>query len=410
MIVDSRLVLIIFIVIIGECSKKDGTTIGIEESTNCLNGNGIESSYVMFGCLISPCTAFLLQRVMSPFVCVRGAIEEAVFRELLKINTTYKWSFVNSVIYENSAIEDLLLFLNWGNDKVIPIILGRLEAEKNETNVKAVLVEQNNNLSYFFFSRYHYEICANIEIALEKNTKLFISASERIKKYLEIPPSSHNVIKNSWRDRRLNMTKLYLKKSTNPTNFCKDLVKETFDVFHHARMALDTSMSKSLGVYEGHFPFAYKKITDKERKKAGCNYKYDQERRLYLKRRLNETWLPHDKEFKLGYKVIEGLLREGFSSLKCETKIPDDILKFFARREHHIITKEAAWHAFWIDNDNDFKHNEGTWDVNRFENELNEYRNISGLLFDNNASAYDIAHRAAEFAEQTVSVFNKEEP
>ena len=105
----------------------------------------------------------------------------------------------------------------------------------------------------------------------------------------------------------------------------------------------------------------------------------------------------------LSCEQIEELIKEGF---KEKGKVPDDVLKFLARREHYIITKEAAWHSVWIETDNFYKHTDHSRDIEEFEKKLNDYRCIQKLN-PPKTTAYDVAHRAAEFAEQTFALFIK---
>ena len=105
----------------------------------------------------------------------------------------------------------------------------------------------------------------------------------------------------------------------------------------------------------------------------------------------------------LSCEEIEELIKEGF---KEKGKVPDDVLKFLARREHYIITKEAAWHSVWIETDNFYKHKDHSRDIKEFEEKLNGYRDIQ-KLDPPKTTAYDVAHKAAEFAEQTFALFVK---
>ena len=105
----------------------------------------------------------------------------------------------------------------------------------------------------------------------------------------------------------------------------------------------------------------------------------------------------------LSCEQIEELIKEGF---KQKGKVPDDVLKCLARREHYIITKEAAWHSVWIETDNFYKHRDHSRDIDEFEEKLNGYRRIQKLN-PPKTTAYDVAHKAAEFAEQTFALFVK---
>ena len=77
----------------------------------------------------------------------------------------------------------------------------------------------------------------------------------------------------------------------------------------------------------------------------------------------------------------------------------EKLIDFLARREHHIIQKQGAWHALWVKTHNDDKHKQ-PWNMATFEHELNEYRLVAKL--HDKVTVYDIAHWAAEFAEQSI--------
>ena len=83
-------------------------------------------------------------------------------------------------------------------------------------------------------------------------------------------------------------------------------------------------------------------------------------------------------------------------------------VKFVAKREHHhIIPNEAAWHAVWIRKDNEYKHNDHKRYITELEENLNDYRDLTKMFAGTKITAYDLAHKAVEFAEQTLAVFVK---
>ena len=102
------------------------------------------------------------------------------------------------------------------------------------------------------------------------------------------------------------------------------------------------------------------------------------------------------------YVVIEDLARE---ALTKKGEVAKDIVNFVAKREYRIITKEAAWHAIWMKRDYSFKYNGNARVINKLEKKLKEYQDITKMFAGTKMTAYELAHKAAEFAEQTLAVF-----
>ena len=69
--------------------------------------------------------------------------------------------------------------------------------------------------------------------------------------------------------------------------------------------------------------------------------------------------------------------------------------------------KEAAWHAIWIRNDDAYKHDDLTRVIKELEEKLTKHRDLTNKFTGTKMTAYDLAHKAAEFAEQTLVVFVK---
>ena len=342
-----------------------------------------------------------------------------IFWQLAKTGHYRTW-FARSVLaHSNPTMEQLIACVEIGNCDVISMILEHFEKEKAINTREAIL---NEHLCEFdkqkmFFSRYHFETCAKIELVFEKSDRFFLTSgleedeefvkkiSGRINNFLGMTSEPFD-----WKRRRLVLSKLKMTMDCQETvneETRKELAVKSWDVLHRARMALDDCISEFFQV-KSIYSHAYNEMTDKERKhlldKAGSRENYEKQREPFLTKRLKEEWLPQNGELKLKYEVIEGLLREAFGAFKGK-KVPEDVLKFVARREHHIITKEAAWHVAWIENDNLYKHNITAWDLGRVEEQLNEYRDLTGLFNGEHITAYDAAHWAAEFAEQTYIAF-----
>ena len=100
------------------------------------------------------------------------------------------------------------------------------------------------------------------------------------------------------------------------------------------------------------------------------------------------------------FEVIKGLAIIAF-----EGKVNQKNKKFkvLTRREHYLITKQSAWHCVWLDFVNSDKHAE-PGDISELEKKLNAFRKITS---DTNSymMAYEIAHLAAIFAEETRVLF-----
>ena len=344
-----------------------------------------------------------------------------IFWQLAKAGQQYRKWFARSVLaHSNPTMEQLIACVEFGNCDVISMILEHFEKEKAINTREAILNEHLCELDKqkMFFSRYHYETCAKIELVFEKSDSFFLTSgleedeefvkkiSGRINNFLGMTSEPWD-----WKRRRLVLSKLKMTMDCQETvdeETRKELAVKSWDVLHRARMALDDCISEFFQVKKSIYPHAYNKMTEKERKmllkKAGSRENYEKQREPYLTKRLKEEWLPQNEETKLKYEVIEGLLREAFGAFKGK-KVPEDVLKFVARREHHIITKEAAWHVAWIENDNLYKHNITAWDLGKVEEQLNEYRDLTGLFNGEHITAFDVAHWAAEFAEQTYIAF-----
>ena len=105
---------------------------------------------------------------------------------------------------------------------------------------------------------------------------------------------------------------------------------------------------------------------------------------------------------------IKKILTKEFKAKKIQiTEQTDNIISFLANREYHIIQNEGAWYALWLKSVDNDKHNE-PWNMRKFEEEVNQYRSVGQPK--RNASAYEVAHWAAEFAEQSIVILEIEEP
>ena len=324
------------------------------------------------------------------------------------------------------SLEQLLECISFGSCDVFSLILAKLEDTKQSTN----LIDEARGENFYkldhsnlFFKRSNFQICAEIDNVLENQNSLFLSGGkkvddqcvvdqirERIESLLEISDNTSGC--KALREKRLRMCKEYLllKAFEEPDTECGEdskTIMENVDeacifVLKEAKSLLDRCLSKFSGDTDrSHYPHAFQKTTRNEKKKHGNDEKA---RDAFLKKRLKNEWLPPGKNLELV--VIEGHLREGFSGYS--RRIPECVWKTAAKREHYIITCQGAWHAVWVDAVNSDKHVEA-FDRDKFEKELNEYRRIAGLNdppVNKAVTMYDVAHWAAEFAEQTILMFN----
>ena len=377
----------------------------------------------------------------------------SILRDVTQSNKDCRVIFAKAVIENPSrSLKELLECLELGNFDVITLILDILEAKKNQTNLREVLLGTNffdEPRKPLFFSKINYEICAKIQLLLKNDIFFFIgenqakseelikNISEKLHICLGIPMERPTLVTYAWRRARLELVKSFIRlkdisNKQNDQEMEKVLHINTLEVLRESRSALDPCFKRYFNIADedkSHYPHAFLRMTKKEKewllKTTGSRRNYDQQRPGYLLNRM-ENWLrpahvlwsdinynsgsnsvsssavDGSSKVSFNYKVVEGLLREGFPE-KCA--IPTEILDFLARREYHIIKKEAAWHAIWVETDNFFKHGDHTRDIEELERKLNEYREITKLFQGEKITAYDVAHQAAEFAEQTFAVF-----
>ena len=347
----------------------------------------------------------------------------SVFRPLTASNEEIKKLFFQSILENlDHSLYELRECPEIRNCDVIETILSFLEAEKKMNNVRDTLMSDNfpdhGQVMRLFFDKVYYETCAMIHLVLESEESFFVTdgrkktpdfvenVMDRVNKLLEIPVENPSTEKYAFRQSRLQMTKL---KSEAEMFRGKS---ETLNTLRNAGVALNLCFAEFFNLPSScFFPHAINTMQEQEKenleKGSVSNKKNGRKRRLYLEKRLKE-WMPCQDFVNprngVDYVVIADLARE---ALKKEGEIADEIVNFVAKREHRIITKEAAWHAVWIRKDNEFKHNDHSRDVTEIEEKLNRNRERTKMLEGTKMTAYDLAHKAAEFAEQTLAVFAK---
>ena len=377
----------------------------------------------------------------------------SILRDVTQSNKDCRVIFAKVVIENPSrSLEELLECLELGNFDVITLILDILEAKKKRTNLKDVLLSPNffnGSAETLFFSKFNYKICAKILLLFENDNSFFISEhqtkseelirhiSDKVNIHLEIPIERPTLFTCAWRRARLELEKSYNRLQTytfnesNPDprevdDLARSMNGNTLKVLSESRIALDPCIAKYFKLSSGSlYPHAFREMTDKEKKEkkqSGISYEvYPVERMKFWLSSVcddpsnvgspssnasssstNQSSALLPGTAKLEERVIEEFTRTGFEK---KGKVSEDILKFAARREYHIIKKEAAWHSLWVETDNFFKHKDHARDVEELERKLNEYREITKLFLGKKITAYDVAHQAAEFAEQTFALF-----
>ena len=349
------------------------------------------------------------------------------FRKLVPSEKDCIKFLVESVLQNpDRSLDDFRECLQLGNYDAMLSIIDTLDAKKKEVkDVKQWLLRENfsNSKNFLFFAKENYEICAMIQSMLECEHSVLVDhktreelsqkqIAQKVEKFLEI-----NVEKYPWRKTRLDMTKSFLDLQQNLDPQRSEqlqllLMRKIFDTFHEASCALDSCISDYFKLKtKSWYPHACRALSKSKKKRLKKQNRLDtfsvSQRSIYCDKRMREQWLPsvHPSPCKQGvpYDVIELLLRGAFK--EKGVNIPGEILKFLARREHHIITQEAAWLNVWIETQEAFRNDGYPMDLGDIERKLCEYRDITGMFENRGITAYEVAHKAAEFAEQTLAVF-----
>ena len=348
----------------------------------------------------------------------------STIRLLAKSDRECRRYFVQSVLGTlDHSLDELRECLHLGSCDVLERVLSILEDEKERSDVRNTLMKgqffDNQEQSFLFFSTNNYELCALIQLVLDNEQSFFLSDSRdkspefveniknRLDQFLEAPPENQCVVRYAWRQSRLKMTISHLVSESRKLNKTVEMLHTLRD----ARCALDACISQFFNLSRNsQYPHAINRMkkTEKEllKKQTGRSTEYG--RMLYLDKRLREEWLPLEGSVSpksgVTYDAILDLLKEAFER---KGEIAEEIVNFVAKREHHIITNEAAWHAVWIRRDNEFKHNDHTRNITELEENLTEYRDLTKMFGGTKMTAYDMAHCAAKFVEQTLAVFVK---
>ena len=318
-------------------------------------------------------------------------ISEEDLSELDKMQFTEKWNSVKNEMRSNSPQTTEMRTQsssqidkpgkrrwNSSNDQIKLANFSKLEAPvhvRQKSNSETVYFDQvSNYLDDVAKSR---EITA-IELArdLSKRSKI---ASNGTKEHYEMTSNSPNDLIESktkfHRKGRLKACSVF----SNEEEYAFNL--KLTDLFRDARNPLDRCVKKlcPTGGRNCYHPFAFK-----SKKEQG-----EDKMTAMLDMGLDEIKDILTKDFE-----IKGLY------------LTNDVcgaINFMAEREFHIIQKQGAWHAVWVEAINDDKHNEA-WNMDTFEKDLKKYRDIGQTEYD--VTAYDVAHWAADFAEQSMILLN----
>ena len=345
----------------------------------------------------------------------------SIFRPLAASNEEFKKLFVQSVLESpDPFLNELRECLELGSCDTIETILSIFETEKERKNIRETLLSDDfsdhDQGMLLFFNTCNYEACAMIQLVLESEESFFLTDArnktpdfvqnimDRVNKLLEIPVKSSKVEKYAFRQSRLKMTKFKIQTQAVERNI------ETLNTLRDARAALHLCISKYFKLSSSClYPHAINTIQQREKetlkKEFDDKRQYDRELQFHLENRLKE-WMPCQESvcFRNGvdYVVIEDLVRE---ALTKKGEIAKEIVNFVAKREHRIITKEAAWHSIWMKRNYSFKYNGNARVINKLEKKLNEYRDITKMFTGAKMTGYDLAHKAADFVEQTLVLF-----
>ena len=150
------------------------------------------------------------------------------------------------------------------------------------------------------------------------------------------------------------------------------------NVLKDVRSPLDRSMKKLFPDTRIYYPFGFQPTID-------YNKQQDNRMELMLAMTLEDL-----------KKKPEACFKEKKITVTNEVT---RVISFMANRDIHIIKDKGGWLALWANEVNDDKHNT-PWNIAAFENDLNDYRRTAKLPDD--VTAYDVAHWAAEFAEQSI--------
>ena len=147
------------------------------------------------------------------------------------------------------------------------------------------------------------------------------------------------------------------------------------NVLKDVRSPLDRSVKKLFPDTTIYYPFGFRPT---------INYKKQQDNRM-------------DLMLAMTLEDVKKNLEDFFKKEKLTLK--NEVISFMANRDFHIIKDKGGWLALWANEVNDDKHNT-PWNMAAFEKDLNYYRRTAQLPDD--VTAYDVAHWAAEFAEQSI--------
>ena len=283
----------------------------------------------------------------------------------------------------NSSLDDLIECMKLGNCDVIKLVLDKLEESKS---CQLLRTEWFLNENFFaendmFFSTSCYELCSSMLDLLESEEAFCIdrgkpgqdfvtSVKTRVENFLGISPD-----KDLWRLSRLKAVRL------------NQSVKDEHQ--HKMNREIRGLLTES------------RKELDRSVKKLGPKKK-----QFFYPRVIKGDFLETEDQMKetLGIKIEEVETRIRKDLKECRISSSSDVIGFLVNREHYIITQEAAWQVLWMNAINEDKH-ESQLDLAKLEENVLTAQKQANVSPGINC-VLDIAHKVAEYVEQTRLVFN----
>ncbi|PAA92423.1 hypothetical protein BOX15_Mlig030191g2 [Macrostomum lignano] len=348
--------------------------------------------------------------------------------------------------------------------------LEQRKASQNTAEIVINDVVSRSARDSLFFSTQLYELCAEMEATLQDPNRFWLRedntestndpvelAKRRIAKFLELDQLMSTVASsrscdgsgdrgNLMRSSRLRLTKQRLERGGKTqqqtqelNNLIVSVVKESKEVLDRSLVVLlsrckkEAKDAKKLALsrkekekrsinIDHYYPHAFNKI----KKQLGSDFQeklnklaLDGKDTKAFERESLITYLKEGKKIQtqpgatattnnsVSPENVRKCLSEAVAEIDPnfhQQKSTKDMFEFMARREHRILSQEDCWIVHWIYLVNSEKHS-----AEILVAELNEQlRSDWSGGGECNRTAYDVAHLAAEFAEETWAVFSCE--
>ncbi|PAA48280.1 hypothetical protein BOX15_Mlig006963g2 [Macrostomum lignano] len=331
-----------------------------------------------------------------------------------------------------SDLTKLMECLECGCRDAAPRIFDILERRKSEQKTAERVMADASTSSQagkdpLFFRRELYELCAKIELTLDDSSSFFIeteldsddfkkSLKLRIAEFLELNLLTSKAGStrsaegagdrgNLMRSNRFLMTKLQIKETDIGLQEMNNMI---VSVLKEAKEVLDRSLAVRLkgSGREFSYPHAFGQL----KKQLGDDYKKqfkqlssETERKAFELESLMKL-LKENKDAASLEKVRKCLLEElkRIDPNFHQSRDTRDVFNFMVSREHRILSSEDSWIVRWVYPVNSEKHSTEIA-VKGLNQQLKSDWSGGGEC---RRAAYDVAHLAAEFAEETWAVFS----